>query len=283
MGSRYAHRLIQAGLRVTVWNRTPSRSDAFAAAGASVATSPADAAAAADILIAALENAPALSASLLTGDALSQIGPRHLVIDTGTVHPRDSRSNHRVLQENGAGYLDAPVSGGTRGAASGTLTILVGGSPADFERARPILEILGKPHLLGPNGAGHIAKLVNQAIVAVTIGAVAEGLFLAERAGLNLRQLVSALAGGFADSRILQEHGDRMIRRDFQPGGTNRIFLKDLDAIRTLAEELDTELPLSAISRDAFAELVVTGYSEHDHSSYFEYLELLNGVEPEPT
>ena len=160
-------------------------------------TSPADAADAAEVLIAALENAAAFSASLLTVDALSQIGPHHLVIDTGTIHPRDSRSNHRILHQNGAGYLDAPVSGGTRGAANGTLTILVGGSRADFERARPMLEILGKPHLLGPNGAGHIAKLVNQAIVAVTIGAVAEGLFLAERAGLDLRQLVGALAGGF--------------------------------------------------------------------------------------
>jgi len=278
MGSRYAQRLIQAGLKVIVWNRTPNRSEAFACTEASVATSPADAAEAAEVLIAALENAAAFSASLLTVDALSQIGPHHLVIDTGTIHPRDSRSNHRILHQNGAGYLDAPVSGGTRGAANGTLTILVGGSRADFERARPMLEILGKPHLLGPNGAGHIAKLVNQAIVAVTIGAVAEGLFLAERAGLDLRQLVGALAGGFADSRILQEHGDRMIRRDFLPGGTNRIFLKDLDAIRALAEELSTELPLTAISRDAFAELVATGYSEHDHSSYFEYLDLLNGV-----
>ena len=115
---------------------------------------------------------------------------------------------------------------------------------------------------------------MNQAIVAVTIGAVAEGLFLADRAGLDLRQLQTALAGGFADSRVLREHGDRMIRRDFLPGGTNRIFLKDLNEIRALAQELRAELPLSKVARDAYAELNAAGFGEHDHASYFEFLEL---------
>lgn len=276
MGSRYAQRLIDAGLRVIVWNRTPTRSEPFAIAGASVAHSPAEAAAAAEILITALENAAALAASLLTAPVLSHIGPQHLVIDTSTIHPNDSRANLAALQRNGAHYLDAPVSGGTRGAASGTLTIFVGGEHDDFERARPILERLGTPHLLGPNGAGHTAKLVNQAIVAVTIGAAAEGLYLAERAGLDPGQLLRALAGGFADSRILREHGERMIRRDFVPGGSNRIFLKDLNAIGALALQLETNLPLTALSRDAFAQLIAVGYGEHDHSSYFEFLQLLN-------
>jgi 3-hydroxyisobutyrate dehydrogenase-like beta-hydroxyacid dehydrogenase len=276
MGARYAQRLIDAGLKVTVWNRTPVRSAPFAAAGINVATSPAEAVISSNIIIAALENSAAFVETLLSAQALPQFGPEHLVIDTSTVHPRDSRAAQQILREHGALYLDAPVSGGTRGAASGTLTIFVGGSATDFERVRPILELLGTPHLLGPTGAGHITKLVNQAIVAVTIGAVAEGLFLAERGGLDPKQVLTALGGGFADSRILREHGDRMIRRDFSPGGTNRIFLKDLNQIGALASELDSDLPLTSSCHKAFARLVTTGLGEHDHSSYFEYLELLN-------
>ena len=137
MGSRYAERLLRAGWRVTVWNRTPARSAPFAAAGAKVVTSAAAAADSADVLIAALENAGALSTSLLAPEALGRIGHRHLVLDTSTVHPRDSRAAHSQLHDRGAAYLDTPVSGGTRGAANGTLTVFVGGRSEDFERARP--------------------------------------------------------------------------------------------------------------------------------------------------
>jgi 3-hydroxyisobutyrate dehydrogenase-like beta-hydroxyacid dehydrogenase len=280
MGSRYAQRLIDVGVSVAVWNRSPARSAPFSAAGIKVTNSPAEAADCSDVIIAALENSAAFADSLLSKQMLARLGPKHLVIDTSTVHPRDSRAADQILRECGAHYLDAPVSGGTRGAASGTLTIFVGGSTTDFERGRPILEKLGTPHLLGATGAGHITKLVNQAIVAVTIGAVAEGLFLAERAGLNPKQMLKALEGGFADSRILREHGDRMIRRDFSPGGTNRIFLKDLNEIHALAAELDSDLPLTTRSHKAYVELVATGFDEHDHSSYFEYLELLNKSPP---
>jgi len=281
MGSRYAERLIRAGLEVTVWNRTAARSEPLAAAGARVASSPADAADSCDIMITAFENAGALTATLLTAETRAHLSSRHLVIDTSTVHPRDALAAQMLLHKHGAHYLDAPVSGGTRGAANGTLTLLVGGALSDFERARPVLEHLGTPHRLGPTGAGHVAKLVNQAIVAVTIGAVAEGLYLAERCGVDVQQLMTALRGGFADSRVLREHGDRMLRRDFLPGGTNRIFLKDLNEIRKLADEHQAELPLTRLSQAAYAELIAVGYGEHDHSSYFEYLELINKTAPQ--
>src|SRR5690606_8366833 len=140
------------------------------------------------------------------------------------------RSAAAVLAASGVRYVDAPVSGGTVGAEQGTLTIMVGADPDTFQLARPFLERLGRPHRVGPTGAGQIAKLVNQVIVAVTIGAVAEGLFLAERAGLDAVQLLSILQGGFADSRILREHGQRIVQRSFEPGAANRVFLKDLEA-----------------------------------------------------
>jgi 2-hydroxy-3-oxopropionate reductase len=274
MGARYAQRFIDAGFRVVVWNRNPARAEALASAGAVVAESVADAISAADIIIAALENSAAFEATVLSPEALRRMSPRHLIIDTSTVHPDSARQAAAVLAKHQVQYIDAPVSGGTRGAAEGTLTILVGANAEQFENIRPVLTVLGKPHLLGPTGAGQIAKLVNQTITAVTIGAVGEGLYLAKRAGLDPAQLLSTLQGGFADSRILREHGARMVRGDFTPGAANRIFLKDLNAIAALAQDVSTALPLTARIRDAYVELIAAGHGEQDHSSYFNYLAL---------
>jgi 2-hydroxy-3-oxopropionate reductase len=279
MGARYARRFVDAGLRVTVWNRSPQKAEPLAAIGASVAASPAEAVQAADIVIAALENAAAFRDTFLAPETLARLTERHLLIDTGTVHPDASREAQAALAQRGCRYLDAPVSGGTVGAAQGTLTLLVGGDADDFRRARPVLDILGKSHLLGPTGAGQVAKLVNQTIVAVTIGAVAEGLFLGERAGIRPAALLSALEGGFADSRILREHGKRMAERNFAPGAANRIFLKDLTAIERLAGELGTTLPLTRLTARAFADLVAAGHGESDHSGYFIHLGLVNDAD----
>ena len=274
MGARYAQRFIDAGFRVVVRNRNPTRAAPLVAAGAVAAESVAEAIAAADMVIVALENSAAFEATVLSPEALRRMNPRHVIIDTGTVHPDSAQQAATILANHHVSYIDAPVSGGTRGAAEGTLTIFVGANVEAFERIRPVLTVLGKPHLLGPTGAGQVAKLVNQTITAVTIGAVAEGLFLAQRAGLDPAQLLSALQGGFADSRILREHGSRMVRADFTPGAANRIFLKDLNAIATLAQDVSTTLPLTARIRDAYVELVAAGQGEQDHSSYFNYLAL---------
>lgn len=276
MGSRYARRYLEAGFAVTVWNRTPDKAKPLASAGARAVHSPAAALAASEVVIVALENAGALEGTLLTPETRSHLRAAHLVIDTSTVHPEAARRACAVLAEHGCSYLDAPVSGGTNGAARGTLSILVGGDEGVFERARPALEVLGTPHRIGGTGAGQIAKLVNQVIVAITIGAVAEGLFLAERAGIDSGKLLTALRGGFADSRILREHGDRMVRRDFRPGAANRIFCKDLAAIEKLAADVAAVLPLSTRATSAFAALIAAGQAESDHSSYFNYLALVN-------
>ena len=269
MGRHYAARLIGAGFRVTVWNRTPEKALPFAAAGAAIAPSAAAALASASIIIAALENAAALDATLFAPASLGMLTANHLIVDMSSVAPEAARFAAQRLQPLGARYLDAPVSGGTRGAAAGTLTLLVGGAAADLARARPVLEVLGTPHHLGPVGAGQTAKLVNQVIVAGTIGAVAEGLVLAERAGLDLTGLLAALQGGFADSRVLREHGERMIRRDFVAGASNRVFLKDLNAIQALAANCGLELALLGKLRAGYRDLVESGYAEEDHSGYW--------------
>lgn len=269
MGRNYAARLLNAGFPVTVWNRTPERTRPLATNGASVAASIADAVAAASLVIAALEHADAFDATLLSPASMQTLTPGHLVVDMSTVSPAAARAAAQRLQTRGASYLDAPVSGGTRGARSGTLTVLMGGKASDILRVRPVLEVLGKLHHVGPVGAGQTAKLVNQVIVAGTIGAAAEGLVLAERAGLDLAVLLEALQGGFADSRVLREHGDRMIRRNFIAGASNRVFLKDLEAIRTLASSCNLDLPLAEHLRRGYSDLVEAGYAEEDHSSFW--------------
>jgi len=269
MGRHYAARLLSAGYRVTVWNRTVEKTRPLASAGAAVAPSAPAAVAAASLVIAALEHAEAFGATLLAPASLDAFTPRHLIVDLSTVAPDAARFASQRLLSRGARYLDAPVSGGTRGAAAGTLTLLIGGAAADVADVRPVLEVLGRPHHVGPVGAGQTAKLVNQVIVAGTIGAVAEGLVLAERAGLDLPGLLEALQGGFADSRVLREHGDRMIRRNFVAGASNRVFLKDLNAIHALAARCGLDLALLEQLRAGYQDLVESGYAEEDHSGFW--------------
>lgn len=276
MGSRHGRRLFDAGLRLTVWNRTQHRAHPLAELGARVAPSISATIASGNVIICALENAAAFRSTVLTSEAPAALAAQHVIIDTSTVHPVDSRAASDAVGTRGTCYIDAPFSGGTRGAAEGTLTIFVGSGPEEFQRVLPVLQILGTPHLLGATGAGHTAKLANQVIVAITIGAAAEGLFLARRAGLDPAQLLSALRGGFADSRILCEHGERMLRGDFARGAFNSVFLKDLNAIASMAEDRSTALPLLAHCRRAFSELIAHGHGESDHSSYFEYLSMIN-------
>ena len=272
MGRHYVARLLAAGYRVTVWNRTAEKMTPLVGAGAMPATSTIDAIAAAPLVISALEHAEAFAATLLSTASLDALTARHVIVDMSTVAPDDARRASQRLQTRGAKYVDAPVSGGTRGAAAGTLTLLVGGAEADVLVAQPVLQVLGKLHHIGPVGAGQMAKLVNQVIVAGTIGAVAEGLAIADRAALDPALLLEALKGGFADSRVLREHGDRILRRDFTAGASNRVFLKDLNAIRDIASGYGLALPLAEQLRVGYEELVDAGYAEEDHSGYWRYV-----------
>jgi 2-hydroxy-3-oxopropionate reductase len=222
-----------------------------------------------------LSNGDVVSEVLFESGAAAALASDSLVIDTSTIAPASAREHARRLIDLGHAPLDAPVSGGTRGAEAGTLTIMVGGDPEHFARAVPVLRSLGEPTRVGASGSGQIAKAANQLIVAVTIGAVAEALTLAQRAGADASAVRSALLGGFADSRILREHGQRMLERDFTPGGLVSGQLKDLRIILELASQRDLQLPLTECVTDLFKRLSL----EHpglDHSALLLELEYLN-------
>lgn len=267
MGSRMARRLLDAGYPLSVWNRSPEKAAPFVAHGARLAESPADACAHADLVFLMLSDAESVRSVLFDDGAAMAIARGGLVIDMGSNAPPDARDHARRLAARGVRHLDAPVSGGPGGAERGTLAIMVGGDEADYERARPALVTLGRPTLVGPTGSGQLAKLCNQTIVALTIGAVAEALILARAGGADPVKVREALAGGFADSLILQVHGQRMIDRAFDPGGPCRLQLKDLRNILGAAAACQRRLPLAEHVASLYESLVAHGGGELDHSA----------------
>jgi 2-hydroxy-3-oxopropionate reductase len=275
MGAPMAERLAAAGRDLVLWNRTRAKAEAIA--GARVAATPAEAAAQADVLITMLENGPVVEAVLFgQHGAAAALNRGALVIDMSSSPPPLARDHAQRVAARGIGYLDAPVSGGVVGARAGTLAIMAGGSAADFARAKPILDPLGRPNRVGPAGSGQLAKCCNQAIVAITIGAVAEALLLAAASGADPAAVREALLGGFADSRILQLHGKRMIERDFMPGGRARVQLKDQDTILAAAKDAKLRLPLSECVTALYRDLVKHGGSEFDQNALLLELERIN-------
>jgi 2-hydroxy-3-oxopropionate reductase len=267
MGRPIARTLQAAGYEVSGWNRSPLPADVTA--GLPLRPTLGDAARA-DTLILSLTDSSAVD------EVLTRLQPHlrsgHLVIDMGTSDPSHSRDHAARLATRGIGWVDAPVSGGPEGAAKGSLAIMVGGSEADVARARPILEKLGRVVRVGEAGTGDMMKIVNQVIVGLTLETVAEALTLAEKIGLNPRAVRTAVAGGFADSKLLQIHGDRMIARGYIPGGRVRSQLKDLLLAQNLASRASVHLPhlLSAIK--LYRTLVARGEGDLDHSAVHKLL-----------
>jgi 2-hydroxy-3-oxopropionate reductase len=274
MGGPMALNLVRAGFDVAVWNRTPAKAEALKPFGAKVASTAGDAVADADIIITMLSDGPSVAALLFEQGVASRIPAGAVVIDMSSIKPAEARDHAARLQALGVEHLDAPVSGGTKGASDASLAIMAGGSEDVFERARPVLSGMGRPVLVGPSGSGQLAKLANQGIVAVTIGVVAEAMLLMAAGGADMNRLREALRGGFADSVILQQHGKRMADRDFEPGGRSAFQLKDLDNLMEEAGRLGLELPLSRMLQGRFGHLVrdMDG-ADLDHSALF--LELL--------
>ena len=182
----------------------------------------------------------------------------------------------KLLKENNVNFLDAPVSGGTIGAEQGSLAIMVGGDQKIFDNVIDLLKIMGNPTLVGPIGSGQISKLANQIIVGVTIGAVAEAITLCEKAGVDGNKFIKALSGGFADGKILQNHGKRMIKKDFSPKGKVSTHLKDMNNILECANDFNTQLPISNLIQSMFKSLVDNGNSDDDHSALYKEIENLN-------
>lgn len=277
MGAPMTRNLLNAGFPMTLWNRTQSKCEPFAGE-ATIADTPADAAKGADVVITMLENGQVVDDVLVAQGALDALEPGALLIDMSSVQPSVARRHAALAQERGAGYVDAPVSGGTLGAAEARLSIMAGGSEKDIETAAPVFEVLGKCTRIGPVGAGQLAKLANQAIVGITIGAVSEALLLAARGGADPAAVREALMGGFAGSRILELHGQRMIDREFAPGAPARIQLKDMRMILDEARAEGLTLPLAQQTHNEYLSLIANGHSDVDHSGLLLELEHMNGT-----
>ena len=275
MGAPMARRLCEAGYDVSVWNRSRDKAELLAAHGAIVCETPAEAARDAGLVLTMLTDGPAVSQVLFDHGAAAASAPNAIILDMSSIRPGEARTHAERLEQTGRPALDAPVSGGTRGAEAGTLAIMAGGEADAFAAAKPVMEVLGRPVHVGPSGAGQLSKLANQAIVAIAIGAVAEATLLVGEGGGDLTAFRQALKGGFADSTILQQHGERMENRDFVPGGRSSVQLKDLDNVLAEAEALGLELPLVSALRERYARLAgPMGHGDLDHSALF--LELLD-------
>ena len=278
MGYPMARRLCEAGHEVHVWNRTKHRAQRLASAGAMAHDTPAQAVDDADFVITMLDNGSVVGLVLFEMGAAAAMKPGSMLVDMSSIKPVEARDHAARLSERHIAYLDAPVSGGTIGAEEGSLAIMVGGRPLDFAHALPMLGIFGRATHVGPTGSGQLAKLANQMIVGITIGAVAEALLLCEKGGANMTKVKEAITGGFADSRILQVHGQRMIERDFAPRGRMAVQLKDLRNALSTADEIGFEAPITALFEQLYHQGVEHGLSDLDHSGLFVELASRNGM-----
>lgn len=279
MGFPMARRLCEAGCEVSVWNRSRAKAERLQPLGATVADTPAEAVAQADIVITLLEHGDAVQDVLFQQGTTDGLRPGTLVVDMSSIQPRQAREHAARLATQGVHHLDAPVSGGTVGAEQGTLAIMAGGDTADFERALPVFELLGKAVHVGPHGAGQLAKLANQMIVGITIGAVAEALLLCEKGGADMARVKQAITGGFADSRILQVHGQRMVERDFNKRAAIAVQLKDMRNALATASEIGFEAPITSLFEQLYVQAANHGLGDMDHSALFLELARRNGMD----
>ena len=275
MGGPMVKNLASAGYEITAWNRTSSKAEFLLQFGVDVKSLASDAVKNADVVVSMLSNGDASAQMQSDKDLQLRLSSNATWIEMGSIKPDESRLHSKKLAELGVNYLDAPVSGGTKGAENGTLAIMVGGQRSVFKKVKNVFAPMGRAVFVGPTGSGQLAKLANQAIVAISIGAVAEATLLLEEGGADVGAVRDALLGGFADSTILQQHGKRMSERNFDPGGPSRLQLKDLKNILAEAKALNVDLPFSIAAHDRFSRLVNSlDGSELDHSALF--LELLD-------
>ena len=274
MGAPMCGHVLAAGYPTRVWNRTRAKAEPLAARGGRVCESVAEAISGADYVLCMLDTGDVIdhvlfSATARDAAAVDALAKGAVLIVMSSIPVETTRRQATYLAARGVAYIDAPVSGGERGAIERTLTIMAGGDENVVAHARSLLETMGRVTRVGPTGAGQLAKLANQAIVGITIGAVAEALSLARQGGADLAAVRAALLGGFADSAILRQHGQRMIEGAFEPGGRARLQLKDLRTARLLAAELGIELPLLHLAERQFEHLCDRGLGDLDHSALY--------------
>tara|TARA_R110002072_G_scaffold72824_8_gene173879 strand:+ start:1785 stop:2675 length:891 start_codon:yes stop_codon:yes gene_type:complete len=277
MGGPMAANLAKAGHQVRVWNRTPDKAHALTSLGIEVSETFQQAAEQADVVVVMLSSGPVCNEVILGPNGLlAAMKPHSTLVVMSSIPVETAQQQAKAAAERGIGYLDAPVSGGEKGAQEGNLAIMVGGEVATFQRISTLLQVMGNPVHVGPAGTGQLAKLANQLIVANTIATVSEAVLLAERGGADPAKVREALLGGFADSTILRAHAPRMIANDFAPGGPAKWQLKDTQTAIALAKELSLDLPVTSLVNSLFTDLVAHGDGELDHSALIRELRRRN-------
>ena len=276
MGFPMAKNLLKSGYNLKAYNRSQDKADRLKEFGAEISTSIKGVVTNSDVVIAMLTDDAAVEKVMGSDEFISNIKESATVIDMSSVNPIITKKYAVILKEKNINYLDAPVSGGTIGAEEASLAIMVGGDEKTFKECYDLLKILGNPTLVGPVTSGQISKLANQIIVGVTIGAVAEAVTLCEKSGTNPSKMIEALSGGWADSKILQTHGKRMISKDFSPKGKTTTQLKDMTNIINAGKAVETHLPISSLIKEMYKDLVADGHGNTDHSSLYNAIEKIN-------
>ena len=276
MGLPMSKNIAKAGYNLTVFNRSKNKAEPLKEFGAKISNTLKDAVDGSDIVITMLTDDTAVDAVMNNSDFLENLKSGSIVIDMSSVKPTTATKHGNNLKLKNINYLDAPVSGGTIGAEEASLAIMVGGEQNIFDDAFDILKKMGNPTLVGPIGSGQVSKLANQIIVGLTIGAVAEAVTLCEKAGADPNKMIKALSGGWADSKVLQTHGKRMINKDFTPKGRTSVHLKDMNNILECANNYNTHLPISNLVKEMYKSLVENGHGETDHSSLYKEIERIN-------
>lgn len=276
MGRPMAAHLLQAGHELVLFDIV-AIPDELVGSGAKVAASAKEAAGSAEVVIIMVPDTPHVEAALFGSDGVAAgLSPGKVVVDMSSISPIATKDFARRISELGCDYLDAPVSGGEVGAKAASLTIMVGGPQAAFDRVRPLFDLMGQNvTLVGGNGDGQTTKVANQIIVALTIEAVGEALLFASKAGADPAQVRKALMGGFAASRILEVHGARMIERNFDPGFRIELHQKDLNLALQGAKALKVALPATAACQELLNAAVAQGGGAWDHSAIVRVLEIL--------
>jgi 3-hydroxyisobutyrate dehydrogenase len=281
MGQGMAHNLIKAGFPLTVWNRTAAKVQPFIQAGAQAAASPANLAARSEVIIICVSDTPDVEAVILGEQGvLAGVKPGSLVIDCSTISPQVTQRLNATLAERGVFMLDAPVSGGSEGAAKGTLSVMVGGEAEAFQRGLPVLQAIGqKITHVGPAGAGQVVKLVNQILVVGNMLAVAEALMFAQANGVDLAATLEAVSGGAAGSWMLSNRGPQVIQRDWRPGFTIDLQQKDVRLVLKAADEMGVPLPGTALIHQLYRTLQARGLGGEGNHALVKALEYLAGFE----
>jgi len=281
MGAPMATHLLRAGHSMVVHNRTASKMEPLVALGAKAGKSCRDVAERSDVIISMVPDSPDVEKVYLDEKGvLEGVKPGMLLIDMSTISPVVAvKVAQAAASKRGCQMLDAPVSGGDVGAKNATLSIMVGGDPEAYEQARPIFELMGTPTLCGPSGAGQTVKACNQIQVALNFIGMAEALVLGAKAGVDPAIVVKVLSGGYAQSRVMDVRGPRVIQGDYEPGFRSRFHYKDLNIIRETARAFGCSLPASALAHELFSAMQANGWGDLDHSAVIKVIESLSNVE----